>query len=172
VWKRIKASSAKRPACFPDGWLTRRAARGALGLVVPLVATTAIACDATSEERVTAQLVDGALVLQFERACQIGYLRLTTPPSQGDTAPRMVWEVVADREAPVAQSITVGVPPDGFREQADDTRSGFSGPITLFVKDVLIFTAEIATAELADGSQHAYVLRQAMNEMVPPEPRC
>ncbi|WP_433287888.1 hypothetical protein [Micromonospora sp. CA-244673] len=162
---------ARRAGRRPRGRTRRRAAGWRLGLVLPLVATAVLACDSTGGERVTAEVVDGTLVLRFDRACPISYLRLTMPPREGETDTRTVWEIVAEGDAPVVESVTAGVPPDGFRENVDDTANGFPAPVSLVVKHGLMFSARIDTAELADG-RHDYALTQLMNEMVPHESRC
>jgi hypothetical protein len=71
----------------------------------------------------------------------------------------------------VVESVTVGVPPDGFRENTDNTANGFPAAVSLFVKHDLMFSTRIDTAELADG-RHDYALTQTMNELVPHESRC
>ncbi|GAB3357730.1 hypothetical protein RMN56_31030 [Micromonospora halotolerans] len=71
----------------------------------------------------------------------------------------------------MVESVTVGVPPDGFRENADNTANGFPAPVSLFVKHDLMFATRIDTAELANG-RHDYALTQTMNEMFPRESRC
>ncbi|MET7968814.1 hypothetical protein [Micromonospora sp. NPDC005305] len=75
----------------------------------------------------TAELVDGALVLRFDRACPIGYLRLTMPPREGETDPRLVWEILAEEDAPWWSRSPSACPPDGFREKADNTPGRLPG---------------------------------------------